>query len=43
MDIRYCVCDLDGTLLDSRGRLSEMNVLALKKLMMKGNIQSKLN
>ena len=36
MDIRYCICDLDGTLLDSRGRLSEMNVLALKKLMMKG-------
>jgi Cof subfamily protein (haloacid dehalogenase superfamily) len=36
MDIGYCVCDLDGTLLDSRGRLSEANVQALKKLMARG-------
>jgi len=36
MDIQWCVCDLDGTLLDSRGRLGEANVTALKKLMNQG-------
>ena len=32
MEIDWCVCDLDGTLLDSRGRLSEENIAAVKKL-----------
>lgn len=36
MDCRWCVCDLDGTLLDSRGRLGDANTKALKKLMAKG-------
>jgi Cof subfamily protein (haloacid dehalogenase superfamily) len=36
MDIGWCVCDLDGTLLDSRGRLSVENISALKKLMSRG-------
>jgi Cof subfamily protein (haloacid dehalogenase superfamily) len=36
MDLQWCVCDLDGTLLDSRGRLSEENTAAMKKLMLQG-------
>ena len=36
MEVRWCVCDLDGTLLDSKGRLGEENVTALKKLMTRG-------
>ena len=36
MDCRWCVCDLDGTLLDSNGHLGEANTTALKKLMSRG-------
>ena len=36
MDIGWCVCDLDGTLLDSHGHLGRENILALQQLMDKG-------
>ena len=36
MDIGWCVFDLDGTLLDDKGQLSEANVLALKIIMDRG-------
>lgn len=36
MNIQWCVCDLDGTLLDSRGRLSEQNRLAVHDLAERG-------
>lgn len=32
MEIDWCVCDLDGTLLDSRGKLSEKNIAAVQEL-----------
>lgn len=36
MKIDWCVCDLDGTLLDSRGELSEKNLAAVQGLMGRG-------
>ena len=36
MKIDWCVCDLDGTLLDSKGKLSEKNLAAVQGLMGRG-------
>jgi HAD superfamily hydrolase (TIGR01484 family) len=36
MEIKWCVCDMDGTLLDSKGLISAKNQEALKKLQDKG-------
>ncbi|HKM34168.1 MAG TPA: HAD family hydrolase [Lachnospiraceae bacterium] len=36
MQIKWCVCDLDGTLLNSEGFISDKNEVALKELQDKG-------
>jgi len=36
MDYKWCVCDMDGTLLNSEGLISKENELALKNLEKKG-------
>lgn len=36
MDYKWCVCDMDGTLLDSQGLISVKNEAALKKLQNQG-------
>jgi hydroxymethylpyrimidine pyrophosphatase-like HAD family hydrolase len=32
MKIEWCVCDLDGTLLNSQGRISDKNIKAVHTL-----------